>query len=49
MKNCPAWFGWVTLIAGILYLLADLGVFDWGISWWTALFVLTGLWCISGK
>jgi len=48
-KNCPGWLGWITLIAGVLYLLVDLGLFNWGISWWTAAFVLTGLWCVSGK
>jgi len=41
--NCPSWMGWVVLIVGILYLLADLNVFNWGISWYTALFVLMGL------
>ena len=49
MKDCPAWMAWVTLIVGILDLFADLSVFDWGISWWTALFVLMGLYYVSGK
>lgn len=35
--------GWLWLIAGILFLLADLGVFDWGISWWTVVFIVMGL------
>ncbi len=35
--------GWIWLIAGILFLLADLAVFDWGISWYTVLFVVMGL------
>ena len=48
-KNCPGWLAWITLIAGVLYLLADLGVFNWGISWWTAAFVLLGLWGVSMK
>ena len=49
MANCPAWLAWVTLIIGILYLLADLAVFNWGISWWTAAFVLMGLYYVSNK
>lgn len=48
-KTCPGWIAWVTLIAGVLYLLADLGIFSWGISWWTAAFVLTGLYCVTAK
>lgn len=49
MKNCPAWVAWVTLIAGILYLLADLAVFNWGISWYTTAFVLIGLCLVANK
>lgn len=43
MHNCRTW-GWVFLVIGILYLLRDFGgVRWWGISWWTVLFILTGL------
>ncbi|MBC8500353.1 MAG: hypothetical protein ISS25_01670 [Nanoarchaeota archaeon] len=49
-KDCPVWMNWVVLIVGILYLLADLGVFAWWgdtISWWTVMFVLLGLWKVT--
>ena len=49
MSDCPNWVAWVTLVAGVLYLLADLGVFNWGISWWTAAFVLMGLCAVTNK
>jgi hypothetical protein len=49
MGCCPAWFAWVTLIVGVLYLIADLGWFNWGISWYTALFVLAGLYYVTMK
>jgi len=48
-KNIPGWLSWVILISGVLYLLADLGIFNWGISWWTAAFVFLGLWSLSIK
>lgn len=35
--------GGLTLVTGALFLLADLGMWDWGISWWTAAFLLIGL------
>ena len=49
MGKCPAWVAWVTLIAGILYLLADLSVFNWGINWWTVAFILMGLSWVTNK
>ncbi len=49
MCGCPAWMGWVTLIVGVLYLMADFGWFNWGVSWYTALFVLVGLYYVTGK
>ncbi|MEK6907531.1 MAG: hypothetical protein AABW45_03300 [Nanoarchaeota archaeon] len=37
-------FGWVVLLAGVLYLLSDLGwVGWWNVNWWTVAFVLVGL------
>lgn len=50
-KNCPGWLAWVTLVAGVLYLLADLAIWPgWNaINWWTVAFVLLGLWGISMK
>jgi len=41
--KCSGIKGWLFLIAGLLFLLADFGVFDWGISWWSAAFVIVGL------
>jgi hypothetical protein len=36
--------GWLFLIFGVLFLLADLAVWNfWGIQWWTVFFVLSGL------
>lgn len=47
-KDCPVWLSWVVLIVGILYLLADLGVFAWWtINWWTVMFVLMGLYKVT--
>lgn len=46
-KGGGMWFGVVVLIVGILYLIGDLQIVkDWnffGISGWTALFVLAGI------
>ncbi len=44
--GCPCWFSWAVLVVGILYLLADLGIFTWfgaTFSWWTVAFLLVGL------
>ncbi len=46
MCKCPhhKWFGWIFLIAGVLYLLSDLNwVTWWGLNWWTVAFILIGL------
>lgn len=43
--------GWLVLLVGILFLLRDLGGWDfWGITAWTAIFVIVGLTmiCSSG-
>lgn len=40
----------VILIAGILFLLQDLGVWNfWGISWYTVAFIVTGLVFVKHK
>ena len=47
--DCPAWFGWVVLIVGILYLLEDMGTIAfWKFNWWTVMFILWGLMCVMG-
>ena len=49
--KCVKLWGVIILILGILFLLVDVGTWDfWGISWWTALFVIMGLGhlCSSG-
>ncbi|GAF72302.1 unnamed protein product, partial [marine sediment metagenome] len=44
-KGCAV----VALIAGILFLLQDLAVWNfWNISWYTVAFVLVGLLCLIG-
>ena len=36
------------LILGALFLIVDLGVWDfWGVSWWTAVFIVMGLKCLG--
>ena len=55
--NCQhhKWFGWVVLVAGVLYLLSDLNWIGWwSVNWWTVAFVLIGLGamckcCSTGK
>jgi|FLOH01.1.fsa_nt_gi hypothetical protein len=44
-KKCPVWLAWLTLVVGIVFLLADLieGWAFWGIQWWSAAFILIGL------
>ena len=46
MCSCPhhKTFGWIFLIAGIVFLLRDWGIWDfWNIQWWTVLFIFIGL------
>ena len=39
----------VSLIAGILFLVQDLGIWNfWNISWYTVGFILVGLLCLLG-
>jgi len=52
-KNFPGWLAWVILVAGVLYLLADLRIFftsgSWGINWWTVAFILIGMYYVTNK
>ena len=44
---CATWWGVIVLVVGILFLLRDLEVWDfWNIQWWTAAFMLMGIWTI---
>jgi hypothetical protein len=43
-NKCKGTGGLLLLLAGILFLLVDLGIWSfWGIQWWTVLFILWGL------
>ncbi|MBI3033301.1 hypothetical protein HYY69_07530 [Candidatus Woesearchaeota archaeon] len=44
-QSC-AWFAWLVLVVGVLFLLRDLSVFALSVDGWTALFVLTGLYLV---
>ena len=50
MGKTPSWYGWLVLIVGVLYLIADFSTWNFfGITGWTAFFVLFGLWLLSSK
>lgn len=40
--NMNFW-GWIWLLAGVLFLVADFGWWNWGVSWYTVLFLVMGL------
>jgi len=43
-NRCKLLSGLLLLVLGVLFLLRDLGVWDfWNIQWWTALILLMGL------
>ena len=43
-KKCQAMCGWSMVVAGALFLLQDLDLWDfWGISWYTVFFLLFGI------
>jgi hypothetical protein len=49
-SDCPAWFGWVVLIVGVLYLLTDMKTIQfWNLSWYTVMFILWGLMGLMGS
>lgn len=42
--SCHQGFGWVFLIVGVLFLLQDLGTWDFfGLKWWTILTLVAGI------
>lgn len=44
------WFGFLVLVVGVIYLLADLAkTFSIGISGWTTFFLLAGVWLLCKK
>lgn len=46
--KCVKICGSVFLVLGILFLLRDLNMWDfWNIQWWTALFLVMGIGCLS--
>lgn len=48
-NKCGAW-GWVLLIVGLLFLLQDLGWWNFfGLKWWTVAFLLAGACKIWGS
>lgn len=49
MENTPVWIGYLVLILGIVYLLADFGTFNFPVSWWSSLFILGGLACVMSQ
>lgn len=42
-ENCSKGGAILILVVGILFLLKDVNIFDWGISWYTAAFLIVGL------
>ncbi len=43
--DCPAWMNWVVLVAGILYVVGDLGYGAglWGINVWHFILLMFGI------
>lgn len=43
-KKCQGICGWLMLIAGVLFLLQNLNIWNfWNIQWYTVLFILLGV------
>ena len=39
--------GWTLLILGVIFLIKDLGGFQWWtVNWWTVILIISGLWMI---
>jgi hypothetical protein len=49
MHDKPKWFPWALVVFGVLFLLQNLGVWNfWNIQWYTTLFLLFGIAHIGG-
>ena len=49
-KKCQGICGWSMVVAGVLFLLRDLDIWDfWNIQWWTVLFLLMGIGALGMK
>jgi len=47
--KCTKMSGALILVVGVLFLLRDLGIWNfWDVQWWTALFLLFGLGKLCG-
>lgn len=46
-KKCSTVSGVLLLVLGLVFLLGDLGVWNWGVSWYSALFILLGVVAIA--
>ncbi len=47
-EECKNVTGWLLVLFGVLFLLADLGVWNfWGIQWWTVGFLVAGAMMLS--
>jgi hypothetical protein len=43
-QKCCKVTAWMFLIVGVLFLLTDIGMWNfWGLNWWTVLFLLMGI------
>ena len=49
-SKCKMICGVLMLLAGVLFLLRDLGMWDfWNIQWWTVVFLLMGVGALAQK
>jgi len=47
-KKCSKISGIMILVAGVLFLLQDLAIWNfWGLNWYTVLFIIIGVTCFA--
>ena len=46
-EKCSKMGAALLIIVGLLFLAADFGWFNWGVSWFTAAFLLMGICCCA--